>query len=210
MHRILLAVLIFTLSAFGQSASSPALRTAIDLTMRLPHEYPSSDNITGAYDAGQFIQATSCPPEIGPSEWTRIQANAQKALGWAYMHRRQFADAEKSFVFTLTHLPQGDSETSNWLGLMLLKSTALPSESMVCRPGQEGRCSEALFHMARAALFDGEGALPFDVRKSLEHTLLKTYVRYHGGDDGLTELRALALTSVMPPKDLLITRAHIK
>jgi hypothetical protein len=61
--------------------------------------------------------------------------------------------------------------------------------------------------MARAAFFEGAGAFPPEVRNAVEQTMVKTSRKYHGSDEGLTELRSLALASVFPPKGLRVTRA---
>jgi hypothetical protein len=62
------------------------------------------------------------------------------------------------------------------------------------------RYPEMLYHWARAASLTGPGALPDQMRKAAESSLIKGYTTFHGSDDaGLKDLRTLAVTQPMPP-----------
>ncbi len=63
----------------------------------------------------------------------------------------------------------------------------------------------ALFHFARAAAYDGPGSLPAADRKQvLTYLKDKAYIPYHGSDQGLDDLLALAKANPFPPADFKI------
>jgi hypothetical protein len=58
----------------------------------------------------------------------------------------------------------------------------------------------ALFEYARAAVYDGPGAMDAKTRGSVDSFLTtKAYPTYHGSAEGLPELKALAKTNALPP-----------
>src|SRR5262249_5920936 len=54
-------------------------------------------------------------------------------------------------------------------------------------------------HFARAAAYDGPNALPEAGRKQIQDYLGRVYRQYHGTDEGLPALLALAKANVFPP-----------
>jgi hypothetical protein len=67
--------------------------------------------------------------------------------------------------------------------------------------------SEALFHFARAAAYDGPGSLTPEGRQKIDAYLTKVYNTLHGDSSGLAEVKALAKASAMPPADFKIKTA---
>jgi hypothetical protein len=65
----------------------------------------------------------------------------------------------------------------------------------------------ALFYFARAAVYDGAGALNPPGRKQVMDYVQKAYKTYHGADDGFDALIAAAKASPTPPPDLKIVDA---
>jgi len=59
--------------------------------------------------------------------------------------------------------------------------------------------SVAIFYLARAAAYDGEGALTPQGRQAAQAEAQKIYTLYHGKADGFTELMATAKTTPAPP-----------
>ena len=62
----------------------------------------------------------------------------------------------------------------------------------------------ALYHFARAASYDGPGALPAEGRKQVDDYLTKAYTGFHGDTSGLAELKAKAKGAAVPPADFKI------
>ncbi len=62
----------------------------------------------------------------------------------------------------------------------------------------------ALFEYARAASYDGPGALDANTRKSIDGFLGKAYTTYHGSAMGLDQVKTVAKAAALPPADFKI------
>jgi len=62
----------------------------------------------------------------------------------------------------------------------------------------------ALYHFARAASYTGPGALPVAAQKQALDYITKTYVAYHGSNQGLQELLTMAKANAFPPEGFTI------
>lgn len=131
------------------------------------------------------------PATTSDADWkkgrTDAEATAHRTLGWIAMQRKQYPDAEKQFQEELKLNPN-DAETAYWLGSVILIQK------------QPERQSEGLYYIARAAAYDGPGALPPDRRKVVEDYLRKAYTSYHGQDpQGFQQLLQTAKQSATAP-----------
>jgi tetratricopeptide (TPR) repeat protein len=135
------------------------------------------------------------PATTSDADWTKartdMEAIAHKTLGWVAIQRKQFDVAEQEFKKVLALSPT-DSQVAYWLGQSI--------------GGQKKveRTPEAIFFYARAAAYEGPGALPPDFRKQVDDYLSKAYKAYHGSPDGLAEIKTLAKTTATPPPDFKI------
>jgi hypothetical protein len=121
-----------------------------------------------------------------------FDADAHKTLGWIAMQRRSNTVAEQQLVKAL-ELRSNDGEISYWLATVLHK---------------QDKRALALYHFARAATYDGPGALGSVARDRLNDFLIKSYTKYHGEDaKGLKALKALAGSRPFPPPGFDITPA---
>ena len=138
------------------------------------------------------------PPTINDDQWPtakkQFESMAHKTLGWVAMQRKNGDGAKQEFLKSLSIDPN-QGEVDYWLG-NTLRAVKTP-ESF----------SQALFYYARAATYDGQGSLPEAGRRQLDDYLKKAYLTYHGGEDGLAELKALAKSQPMPPADFKIKTA---
>jgi tetratricopeptide (TPR) repeat protein len=143
------------------------------------------------------------PAGTSDADWqkgrTDAAATAQRTIGWVAMQRKQYPDAEKAFEAELKLNPN-DAEAAYWLGSVILIQK-LPEKQ-----------ADGLFYIARAAAYDGPGALPPDRRKVVEDYLRKAYTSYHGQDpQGFQELLATARAQATPPAGFKIeSEAAIK
>lgn len=133
------------------------------------------------------------PAAVSDADWQKtkeqmkLHAVGHRALGFIAMQRKNFDEAEKHLTQNLQENP-ADAEGAYWLGTSIL--------------GQKKpeRQSDALFYFARAAAYDGPGALPPDRRKLILDYVTKAYNTYHGADpQGLQELLNTAKASPAPP-----------
>lgn len=149
-----------------------------------------------------FFAAGKKPQGTSDEQWKKtrsdMEALSHRTLGWIAQARKNPAEAEKEFAASLKINPN-DAELSALLGT-----------SIVAQKKPE-RQAEALYHFARAASFEGPGALEASRRKSMDDYITKAYTQFHGRDEaGLQQLKALAKTQAFPPADFkLLTEAEV-
>jgi len=156
---------------------------------------PTEDQLSAAESAARAILAGAKPATVSDADWqkakTDVEAIAHKTLGWVAMQRKQPDQAETEFKTSLGLNPK-DSEIAYWLGIVILQER---------KPEKQ---SEALYYYARAASYDGPGALAPAGRQAVQKQLSDLYNRYHGGTDGLDQLLATAKTNPTPAPDFKI------
>lgn len=135
------------------------------------------------------------PANVAADQWTRAkteaQAMAHKTLGWTAMIRKDNEKSEKSFRESLKLNPNA-GEVSYWMGTVILAQR------------KPERTPEGLYYIARAAAYDGQGALPPAGRTQVNDYLTKSYTAWHGSPNGLDQLKAQAKTSANPPAGFTI------
>ena len=116
---------------------------------------------------------------------------AHRTLGWVAMQRQQWEAAENSFNNVLKKNPS-DAQVSSWLGTVILRQRKVEKQA------------KGLYSIARAAVYEGQGALPPETRKSLLAFIEKSYINYHGDRAGLDDILNKAKTEALPPDDIKI------
>ena len=146
-----------------------------------------------------FFAPEKKPPQATEADWkkarTDMEAAAQKTLGWIAMQRKNNEDAAKAFRSSLDLNPNA-GEVSYWLGTVLLGTRKAEN------------ISPALYHFARAAYFEGQGALVPQGRHEVGKYLEKVYTNFHGDRSGLDELLARAKVNAIPPDDFKIESSY--
>ena len=113
------------------------------------------------------------------------ESTARKTLGQIAMLKKDFVKAEGLFTEYLKWDPNSGNISYSLGNAMLLqkdKTKQIP----------------ALWHLARAAYYLGDDALPDTAKKQLQPYFEKTYVNYHGSREGLQEVIDAALKSPFP------------
>jgi hypothetical protein len=130
------------------------------------------------------------PATTSDADWakakTDMQALGHKTIGWVNMMRKNGSVAQENFLKALQLNPSA-GEISYWMG-----QTIIAEKKPETYPN-------ALYHLARAAAYDGQGALPPDGRKQVDDYLTKAYTGFHGDTSGLAELRTQAKSQAVPP-----------
>lgn len=143
----------------------------------------------------ETFSAAKKPASTSDADWKKarndMEALAHKTLGWTAMQRKDNAKAEDEFTKSL-QLNSNAGEVSYWLGTVILAEK------------KPERQAAALYHFARAAAYEGQGALTPQGRQQIDQYLTKAYTTYHGNTAGLNELRAQAKGAVFPPADYKI------
>ncbi|MEX2263739.1 MAG: hypothetical protein WD696_17425 [Bryobacteraceae bacterium] len=139
------------------------------------------------------------PAAAGEADWVKakkdMDAMSYKTLGWIAWQRKDNEAAERQFVKCLEFNPNA-AEVSYWLGTVIF--------------GQKKpeRQSEVLFHFARAASFEGQGALNPQGRKQVDAFFIKAYTTFHGSQQGISEIRTLAKSQPLPPPGFKIENVN--
>jgi hypothetical protein len=141
--------------------------------------------------------ASNRPTDVKEADWTTykpaMQNAAQATLARIYVQRKDHPKAEIELTKYL-HMDPTQGATSLSLGGELLAQNKEHPEKLA--PG--------LYQFARAAAYDGQNSLPAAARKSAQDYLTKTYTAYHGSNEGLDKLLALAKTNPFPPEGFSI------
>jgi hypothetical protein len=133
------------------------------------------------------------PQGATDAQWAQAKPTMEKfaqfTLGYIGVEQKDNAKAEAELVKTL-QADAANAQASYMLATLLLSEQKDHPEKM----------PEALFEYARAATYDGPGALDANTRKTVDNFLAtKAYNTYHGSAEGLPELRTLAKASALPP-----------
>jgi tetratricopeptide (TPR) repeat protein len=162
---------------------------------------PTEDQLSAAENAAKAILAGAKPSNVSDADWQKakndVEAIAHKTLGWVAMQRKQPEQAESEFKTSLGMNPK-DSEIAYWLGIVILQER---------KPEKQ---SEALYYYARAASYDGPGALAAAGRDVVKKQLTDLYTKYHGSADGLDQLLATAKTQPEPGNYKILSTVDIE
>ncbi len=145
------------------------------------------------------------PAGVSDADWQKtkdqmkLSAVGHRVLGFLAMQAKNYTEAEKELRANLAANP-ADAEAAYWLGTSILAQKDI------------ARQPEALFYFARAAAYDGPGALDATRRKALLDYVTKAYETYHGKDaEGMQELLATAKANAAPPDGFkILSDAEVK
>jgi tetratricopeptide (TPR) repeat protein len=154
------------------------------------------EDLSLAERSAQGLLATERPAQVTDEQWKQskqqVDIMAYRTLGWVAVQRKNWTVAETNLTQELKLNPL-DAQASMWLG------------SAIRGQQKPERQSEALFYFARAAAYDGPGALLLPDRKQMEGYLQKAYATFHGQDpEGLQQLLTVAKSNAFPPEGFKI------
>jgi len=150
------------------------------------------EDLSLAERSARGLLATERPAGVSDEQWKQskqqVDILAYRTLGWVALQRKDWTVAETNLTREL-ELNTVDAQASLWLG------------SAIRGQQKPERQSEALFHFARAAAYDGAtGALDAAGRKQMEGYVQNAYTKFHGQDpEGLQQLLTLAKSGAFPP-----------
>lgn len=128
--------------------------------------------------------------EVSEEAWKKERATMEslgyRTLGWVAMSGNKHVDAEKYLEEALKRNP-ADAQAALWAGTVIARQRNIEKQG------------HALFYFARAAVYDGPGALPQAARDQVMRSFEKNYINYHGGKDKMEEVVALAKTHAVAP-----------
>ena len=151
----------------------------------------AANGLLGSLD--EKFAAANKPPNATNDEWAKARSDvefmARQTLGWVAMAKKDWQTAEQIYTKCLQMNP-ASGQSAYQLG------TAIINEK------DPAKYPLALFEFARAAAYDGPGALPAQARngdKGVMAYFQKVYANYHGSADGAQDVLNAAKTSALPP-----------
>jgi tetratricopeptide (TPR) repeat protein len=148
-------------------------------------------------DADTVFADKNKPANQTPDQWSKMKptmgALAQKTIGFIYFQKKDWPRAEAELIKALK-LDPTQAQTSYMLANALFSQRQQKPEKQ----------PPSIFEFARAAVYDGPNALPAQLRGQINTSVTKTYTAYHGSNDGLDKLMALAKANALPPDGFTI------
>ena len=139
------------------------------------------------------------PPNVAADQWAKlrpaVEVMAEKNLGFIAMQRKNWDEAEADLQKSLTMTPN-DATLDYQLGTVIASEKKLDKLPL------------AMFYFARAATFQGTGALTPEGQKAAMTYVQKQYKNFHGSDEGFNDLVAAAKANPTPPAGFSIKNAN--
>jgi tetratricopeptide (TPR) repeat protein len=177
-----------------------ALFITVSFTQALAGQNPTPDVLDQGEKAAKALLGAldKTPPNFTDEQWKtqrpQIEALAHTTLGWVALQKKTWQPAEAEFQKTL-QLNPNDGQVDYYMG------TAIASEK------EPAKMPAALFYFARAATYEGPGALNPASRQQVMGYVQRAYKGFHGSDEGFNNLIAAAKSSALPPADFHIETA---
>jgi hypothetical protein len=172
-------------------------------TKALTTPAPTPEILSAAKDAASKLlanldtafSAAAKPAAVTDDQWKaargQVEQQAHMVLGYVALQNKDYPGAEAEFK-TFDGLNDQNAQVAYWWGTAIASQHQIP------------RTPEALYEFARAVVTTGPGALSDPGKKAASDYLTKAWNGYHGDDDpkGLTDLKAMAAKSAIPPDDI--------
>jgi hypothetical protein len=138
------------------------------------------------------------PPNVTADQWKAarppMEILGHSTLGWIAMQRKSWDAAEGEFQKTLA-LDANNAEVDYFMG------------SVIVGEKNPQKMSAELFYFARAATYEGTGALAPAGRQKVLAFVTRAYKNYHGSDEGFNDLVTLAKAQPAPAANYHIRTA---
>lgn len=130
------------------------------------------------------------PANVSDADWANakksVQLLAQNIPGYVAWQQKDLPKAEVEFVKSLQQEPN-QPQVSLWLW------------NIVAGQRKADKYSFALYEYARAANYDGPGALDPATRQKAKADFESIYTKYHGSNEGLDAVESQAKSAALPP-----------
>jgi hypothetical protein len=141
--------------------------------------------------------ASKKPQGVADDAWAKTKPTmvnfAQFTLAYIALAEKDTAKGEAELMKTLQTDPANAQASYTLAGVLLAQQKEHPEKMPL-----------ALFEYARAAGYEGTGALDAANRKKIDGFLSGAYATYHGSPQGLDQVKTLAKTNALPPADFKI------
>jgi hypothetical protein len=144
-----------------------------------------------------IFAATNRPANIPEANWGTIRPGVKDAAHnvylWVVAARKDHPRGETDLTAYLKKDPAQASTSYSLAGEILAQNKEHPEKQPL-----------ALYQFARAAAYTGPGALPAAAQRQALDYITRTYTAYHGSDQGLPDLLAMAKANPFPPEGFTI------
>src|SRR5579864_8852035 len=177
-----------------------ALYALVSFTQALAGNNPTPEVLDQGDKAAKELLASinTTPPNVTDEQWKGqkpvVEELGHTTLGWIAMQRKNWQASEAEFQKSLALNPN-NGQLDYFMG------TDIASEK------DPAKMPTALFYFARAATYEGQGALNPAGRQQVLGYVQRAYKGFHGSDEGFNNLIAAAKSSAMPPADFHIKNA---
>lgn len=181
----------------GKASSLEQLVAAVRESPRSVAEADWKQRLAKGQTAAETLLKMDRPSKVSAAEWQQISDTSNRVLGWSLFLQKRLAEATPILEAYLRRNP-GDAEVSYWLG----QAAAVHLEKEADLARKQKRAELAIFHLTRAAVVDGEGALPEEGRVACSRFVRKFYTNVfetHGATGPLDRVVELAKKSALPP-----------
>jgi len=177
-----------------------ALYALVSFTQALAGNNPTPDVLDQGDKAANALLAdvNTAPPNVTEEQWKgqkpQVEELGHTTLGWIAMQRKNWQASEAEFQKSLALNPN-NGQLDYYMG------TDIASEK------DPAKMPTALFYFARAATYEGQGALNPAGRTQVMQYVQRAYKGYHGSDADFNKLIAAAKASPLPAADFTIRSA---
>lgn len=170
---------------------------------------PQPDLLTTIQNAAQSVvsgadenfSAARKPKNMSDEDWTKtknqVLGMAHKDLAYVAAQKKDTKTAENEYKESLTVNPN-QAATSYDYAKFLQSDSSIPDEQ---------KYPTVLFEYARAAEYDGPGALAASAKPQVLDYFKKVYAQFHGSPDGADQVLDQAKNAALPPAGFNIQSA---
>jgi hypothetical protein len=146
-------------------------------------------------NSDKYFSSDKKPQGVTDDQWTAakkdVVVTAQTCLAWVPFQRKEWEKSEGEYV-KLLQIQPANGQSSYQLANAILKQ------------GKVDKLPTMIFHLARAAYYDGPGALSEKDRAPIKAYLDKQYINYHGDKSDEDKVIEVAKANALPPSDFKI------
>ncbi len=186
-------------------AADPKNFTALYYTMLFTQALYTQNQSPDVLDQGEkaaqaILAGIDTPPAgVAAEQWAKLRPDIEQLahvnLGFIAMQRKNWDAAEAEFQKVLMANPN-NAQVDYWMGTVIASEKKLE------------KLPAAMFYFARAAAYQGQGALTPEAQKTALTYVQKQYKNFHGSDEGFNDLLAAAKASATPPAGFTIKNAN--
>lgn len=175
-----------------------ALYIVVNYTIPLAGNPPSADVMDqGEKAANTLLSNIDTPPanftaDTWKAQKPQVEELAHTTIGWVEMQKKNWPTAQDEFQKALAIDPNS-GQLAYYMGTVIAEQKDVK------------KMPTALFYFARAATYDGKGALNPQGRQQVMDYVKRAYKGYHGSDQDFDKLLAAAKVGPAPPADFNTT-----